>query len=318
MLWIKRNLFLAAGALVCLVLLGFGLFYLFQSSKKNNEIEEALEAKKNDYQRVVTAPHFPSESNINLARQEQKKLRAAIDRTQNNFQPIPYTNATGLAFKTLLDNTIYGLRKRAEQASVTLPDNNYAFSFAVQKNRVQFAPGSFPALPEQLAEVSAICHTLFDAKVNRLINIRRARVSPDDRDTSPDYHDIPVRTNTLVSVVIHPYQVTFHAFSSDLAALLESFYKSQHGFIVKAVLVDTVELPPASPLTGEPGIPHRDPRAIPRDLRAVQGRLPPGYPARPGAAGAQTSPDGLTTILDEKPLRITLLIEIVKPIKQGG
>ena len=61
----------------------------------------------------------------------------------------------------------------ANQLSILIPDKKYAFSFEAQKDKLRFAPGGFPALPEQLAEVKAITQVLFDAKINKLVNVRR-------------------------------------------------------------------------------------------------------------------------------------------------
>src|SRR6185503_7081491 len=253
MLWIKRNLFLAFGGVIALGLLGFGLFYLVTNLQKNKDVEAALEEKKQALVRLYNLDPFPSAENINTANEQKKKLREAIGKMQSFFEPIPHEKVKDQAFRTLLDNTIFELQRRAEQSSVVLPQKSYAFSFEAQTKKLQYAQGSFPALPEQLAEVKAICNLFFDAKVNKLINVQRYRVSTDDTPGSPDYHELKIERDAATGLVSSPYIVDFLAFSPELATTLENFYKSKQGLVVKSILVDTAEPGPAgTPQTPQP------------------------------------------------------------------
>src|SRR5687768_2681782 len=114
MLWIKRNLFLALGGLVALLLLGFGVFYFWTNRQKNKEIEAKLEENKNTLTRLINQKPYPSRTNINLARQEVQRARDAIAQARMFFQPVPFIPVKDEAFKTLLDNTIYELQRKAD------------------------------------------------------------------------------------------------------------------------------------------------------------------------------------------------------------
>ncbi len=331
MLWIKRNLFLALSGLVALGALGFGGFYLWTNVSENKKVENQLEEKKAVLQKLYNAVPFPSTNNIAIARDDLKRVQAAVRKTKEYFTPLPYEKVTGQAFKTLLDTTLYELRDKALQTSVLLPSKTYAFSFSAQKDKFNFADGSFPALSEQLAEVRAICTILFEAKINRLINVRRTRVTTDDPPGSSDYLELRVEPNDLTGTLASPYQIEFRSFSPELASVLESFYKSTNGFLVKAIQVEpetepvgvvapgTTGAPPSAPagVTQPPPQPRVPPPGVPIPRMPPAG-APPAQPgpaiAKPPGAVAPAS-EGIKTVLNEKLLKITFLIDVIRPSK---
>jgi hypothetical protein len=310
MLWIKRNLFLTFGGVIACGLLGFGLFYLLTNLQKNKDVEAALEEKKQALIRLYTLDPFPSSENIGTANDQKKKLRESIGKMQSFFSPIPHEKVKDQAFRTLLDNTIFEMQKRAEQTSVVLPHKNYAFSFEAQTKKLQYAQGSFPALPEQLAEIKAICNLLFDAKVNKLVNVQRYRVSTDDTAGSPDYHELKVERDAASGLASSPYIVDFLSFSPELATVLENFCKSKHGLVVKSILIDTAEPGPAgTPQPPQPPSPGVKPLPPPVRTNVIGLRAAP--PVRP-AAGAPAVGGELKTVLNEKLLKVSMLIQVVK------
>ena len=332
MLWLKRNLLLAVSGFVALILLSAGVYYLYINLDKNQTVEKELMDAMGTLTNIYNSETFPHPTNITLAKSELDKVRTAMSKAKQSFTPIPFDKVSGLAFKTLLDNTIFELQKKAELSSVKLPqpEKDYAFSFSTEKTTVTFPAGSFPALPQQLAEVKALCGVLFDAKVNNLISLRRVRVG-DGRDASSDYLDakMTIQTNQSTGVVTTPYQVEFRSFSSELATVLESLYRSPYGLVVKAVMVDldspapggALVQPQGGPATPVVRPPVRNPDRPPPGTRGVPpGQRPPpanpNAPAAVGVAGVSVTPkEGLQTVLNEKLLKITLLIEVVKSTK---
>jgi len=154
-------------------------------------------------------------------------------------------------------------------------------------DRLTFAPGSLEPLAVQLGEVKTISEILFGTGINALDGIQRFAASPDDASgPQTDYlADQPVTTDLAVLV---PYQVTFRAFSPEIAKVLEAFASSPNGFIVKAISVQ-----PAGAGTGANGMASYDAGA-------------PQQPApMPGKGGLQT-------VLNEQLLRVTLTVELVK------
>ena len=330
MLWIKRNLFLAVGGVAALALLIGGGVYGWNSYQENTTVEGKLNESKEALKRLSDLVPSATPENITRAQKESQELQRRITQTKKSFSPIPYEKVTGQAFKTLLDTTVDDLQKKAERASVSLPlPKGYAFTFAEQQKRLQFSEGSFPTLAEQLAEIKAICQILFDAKVNKLTSLRRGRVTSDDPAGGNDYHELPPNRVLSSGATGSPYALEFNSFSAELASVLEGFYKSPNGMLVKALEVkpmdDKAEMPGAPP----PIVPAPGP-ANPLPPRRIPPAGAPGLPGVPGAPGLRPPPgarvrppgsplpgtgagEGMQTVLDEKKLRIVLWVDVLKP-----
>ena len=316
--WVKRNLLLVIGGLLAIALLGLGGFYFWTNRQKNKEIETQLEANKADLTRLVNQAPTPNATNIARAKQEVQTARAAVEQAKLFFQPIPFEPVTGQAFKSLLDQTIFDLHRKSEAASVALPSKDYAFTFAHQKTQLQFPAEAFPALPQQLAEIRAICEILFNAEVNRLITIRRSRLYADEPLSQVDHHELQPAVNEAVGMAVNPYEVTVHAFTPELAAALQSFYKSTNGLVVKSVQVEMA--PSADPNLAAAAAPAgAGPTSAPPGLThpgMTRPTLPPPGTVRPGVPGAQPK-ETIKTVLNERLLKITMMIDVMRTRPPG-
>jgi hypothetical protein len=322
MLWIKRNLFLAVGGLVALGLLGGGIYYFLSAQGRKKSIEEEWSANKADMDRLQAQKPYPSPDNIKRAKDETDKLRGAVGQLHRFFTPVPAEKVTGVAFQSYRDNTLAELHRMAEQAKTTLPGRKYAFSFETQQPKTTFGDGTFPAIPEQMATVKSLCKVLFDAHVDPLINIRRAKVSKDDEfsGAASDYLALNIETNTEIGTVSSPYELTFGCLSSDLASVLQGLAASPHGFIVKAIHVEQAAQPAAVAPGANPPVPS-NPTPSPIRPRVPGGQPAPGRVAAPPAATAPApatrtaSGDRPIVLLKENRLKVTLLIYVIKAVK---
>jgi hypothetical protein len=309
--WLKRHLLLAIGGLIALLLLAVGTWYLLGNISRNTTAAAELEEQKHRLDQLFAKDPFPHRTNIDAAKREIGRVRAMIQEARQSFTPVSYENVNGQAFKTLLDNTLDELHKKADKASVALPGKTYEFSFMAQKKGLKFSPGSFPKINIQLAEVKTICNLLFDAKINRLVNVKRVRASADDPPGSPDYLENRTDlTNDVTGAILSPYQVEFNCFSSELAAALEGFYKSPHGLLVKALIVEGLPQPQGAAAAPPPLVAAVPPVPPPGNLPPGQRRLPG---VQPRAGGVPLNKEGLETVLNEKLLKVILLITVVKP-----
>src|SRR5437016_3476906 len=332
MLWIKRNLFLVVGGVLAVGLILFGGYYFWTSYDENKSVESKLDESKAELKRLTDLVPSANKENIDHARAELQRIQTAINQTKTSFTPLPYDKVKGQVFKTNLDTAIDELQKRAERASVALPQpKGYAFTFAEQQKRLQFSEGSFPTLAEQLGEIKAICQILFDAKVNKLTGLRRGRVTSDDPAGGNDYHELPPNRILPSGATGSPYALEFNAFSAELATVLEGFYKSPNGLLVKAIEVkpmdDKAEIPGApppivplapapAPVPGNPALPpRRNLLPPPPGTTGVPRPAPPGARTRPSGAppAGLAAGEGMQTVLDEKKLRITLWVDVLKP-----
>lgn len=287
-------------------MLGGAGYYDWQSWSRNaaafvrlNEIYDNLRNLK---------PSSGSEDNLTAVQDQTRRLREWNIQARNYFQPIkPIPSAAGRSseeFSQALSRTIAQMQHDAAAASVTLPPD-YAFSFTAERNLMTFAPGSLGPLAEQLGEARTIADILYAAQVNTLESLQRVRVSADDlAGQQSDYiSDSPV-TNEMAVLV--PWQITFLAFSPEIAQVLEGFVASPHAIIVKGINVQPAEATATGQAPADNGLNGLDRYGRYATPAGVLPRR--GIPALAGRAGR----GGLETVLDEKLLRVTVEIEIVK------
>jgi hypothetical protein len=354
MSWIKRNLFFVIGSLVALILMGLAGWFLYSKWSLNNQVLATLNNDYEELKRLNSAnPHPGSGSinNIQTAKEQREQLLAFIKQTRAHFQPTPripdLPKVTDRDFSAALSQTIEQLRNQATNTSVALPPDNYAFSFTSQKSKISFAPGSADRLAGQLGEIKMLVQILFDAKVNALDNLRRERVSSDDSfGLQTDYLTEKTTTNALA--VVTPYEVTFRAFSTELAAVLAGMAASPHALLVKTLNVELAPAPPpqepTAPIVMAPVMVQQNPMAEEMSRQQQEAAANASFRARYGFGGGQgqggvayrglgaqpapppvfgtpaatgispTGKGGLPTVLDEKLLKITLNLYIVKPL----
>ena len=312
MSWIKRNLFFVIGSVAALALMGCAGWYLYSQWNHNQKTQQTLDETYAQIDQLIQ--HDPTKSpgtpggkvdNIKNADEQIKQLREISLKVRERFTRIPpipnAANVTGVQFATTLPGVIAQLEKAAAAASVNLPPQ-YSFSFQAQLPLPKFAPGSLGPLSVQLGEVKAICDVLFAAKINFLDSIRRERVSADDEaGTQADY--LEEKSVTSATSVLTPYEVTFRCFGSELTSVLAGFARSPYCFLVRSVDVE-----PATEVAVGVG-------------EQPTGAAPPYRGMRGGGGGATTPPPtttagmnkgGLPIFLDEKQIKVTMMLEIVK------
>ena len=343
MAWIKRNLFFVIGAVVALALIGFAGFYNFSGWKHNADESEKLKKSYEELKRLNSLNPHPGrgkEDNVKLAREQQKEIRDFLARANRRFEripPVPDSSGkiTSEEYASALRSTIDQLLRDAANNGVTLPnagvaaEKKFTFSFSVQSQRVQFTPPLEP-LTVQLGEVKAIADVLNKAKINSLDQFRRERVSADDQSgPQTDYLDGHSQTNDLA--VLSPYEITFRCFSPELASVLSGFANSPHGLVVKSINVEPAAVvaasdqPPPAPVFSTPYAPpppvpnYRSEGDAFRQRYGLGGKdsyrpmpaPPPVYAPQLIAAAPKTGPKA---VLDEKQLKVVMMIQIVKPL----
>jgi hypothetical protein len=311
MAWIKRNLFFVIGGILALGLLGGSGFYIYQGWSRNSAASDKLNESYNTLNDLSSKKPGPGNDKINnteTAKDQEKQVRDWITSASAYFQPISPipTNSpvTSEAFAAALRRTVAQLQSEADTASVALPPK-YDFSFAAQRQLMQFAPGSLGLLSAQLGEVKAMAEIIFSARVNALDGIQRVRVSDDDASgPQSDYVAESSVTNDLA--VLTPYIITFRSFTPELSRVISAFATSSNAFIIKSINVQ-----PAGAATGidapAGGMPFNGPGGYmpPGGIPQLGGMPPPMTPPPP-------SKGGLQTILKEQLLRITIEVELVK------
>ena len=316
MAWIKRNLLFVVGLAVAVALLGVGVFYLLGSMSQADSASNELETMNQKLDELVGHDPFPSNENIEKIRAQQKRVADFKAQAKGKFseeaKPESFDNAS---FKTVLEETIGSLEHEAERSGVRLPDK-YDFTFSDQRKRLQLAPNALAPLVTELRDLSDVCHILFGAKIHSLVSLKRPGVGTNEAPGSTDLLSKKVVTNTVAGAVVYPYEVSFQCFSSELGAVLTGLIAAPQNYVIKTVNVErgtALETPAVAPVAINPAMGGMDPALARR------------YGIRPQAAPVVAQPATRVgeTVLDEKPLKITLGIELVKlmppaPVPSGN
>ncbi|MEI7729271.1 MAG: Amuc_1100 family pilus-like protein [Verrucomicrobiota bacterium] len=352
MLWIKRNLLFVVGLLVAVGLLAFAIVRLLGTMDQDKQVRDGLEEEWGQLANLYRENPFPDTANIGLVRQDQKRLRQFVQQARDCYQPIPPIHyASQQGFKTELERLVYQLNAIAKSNKIALP-TNYYYSFQAQRTLIKFAPGSLEPISRQMAHIQRICAILYDAKIQQLESVQRARISDDDTEAG-DLIQQTIQTNAVA--VVTPYRVNFRCFSSELAAVVDGLVNSPNGFVIKTIdLIPGSEgvpqMPapstpppgamdpgqPAPPAAMDPGQPAPAPvlppvrlqpyRRTPGGGRASRFPTPPVVaPPTPGAAPTapvtavpgKVDAGGLKTLLNERAFRVSILLNVVS-MRQGS
>ena len=304
MAWIKRNLFLVVGGVIALALMGLAIFFLITKMQQDEAVTAALNDKTETFKGLVSRPVHPGTEkvdNISAAKEEEKRLNAFTAELRKKFDKPSTNKVSDKEFRFLLDTTVSELRRDAEKSGVNLPSKDYWFTFNTQKGQVAFDAKYMDGLVSELYDVRDICKVLFDAKIHDLLGLKRAPVAKDDTAGGVDYTTEKSKTTEYGTVT--PYEMTFYGFSTELAEVLEGFRRSSNCIIVKKIGMDKAPDSSASAATTpEYASPYSNPLLSSR------------YGLRPQVVAPAPRPQtrGLTTVLDEKKLKFTVAVEVVK------
>ncbi len=296
MLWLKRNWLLLVIGLVALGLLAGAVVFLLAQQGSAAGAEKALKEAKEEMVRLRGFTPALDDANIQKVKEEVRWYQEFIPK----IKPLLVAdtnlvvNIDNVTFKSLLENTIAELSTNAESAGISLRPR-YGFTFDAQRQQVQFTNNVIPILTGQIYEIKELCEILFSSKVHSLEGLRRVRAYPGEPAGSSDYLDgKSIVTNAAAggSIVITPYELTFRGFTSELSAVLGGLQRSKFFFSVKRVNLQALDVPKAVDVP-----PPTQPKAPPGGKKAPT--APPPAPA-------------VQTIMEEKPLKITLALEVVK------
>lgn len=237
--WIKRNLFFVCNCLLALCLIAVAVVFLLGSLNRASQLQEEWDAKLAESNRIYQGT-YPNKENILKAQEEQKKMAGFRNELAADFPP--YAEVKKIddqSFKSALESMIAALSEEAGKANVMIPPK-YSFTFAEQRSKFQFSPGSVEAWMRQLEDIHAICRVLYSGKINVLDSIQRTPVMEAD---APDILNATPYTNQM-GISFAPYRIGFRSFSAEIAFVLDGFARSTNGgFIVKSVEVSPASVP---------------------------------------------------------------------------
>jgi hypothetical protein len=314
MKWIKDNLVLIGSVVVAIALLVVSTLYLFSRRDENQKLNEQWTQLTEQLEALVNQDIYPSQDNVKVARDSTRTLRKFVEDADKLFPAPQVGKFNNQEFKIHMDKVIAELVREAKDANVSIP-TNYAFAFGELRPKANLLPYSLGPLSVQLAEVSAISRVLFKARVRGIEGIQRLAVSSDDPVGSADYlTDRVVTTNAFATFT--PYRLTFKAFSAELGAVLNEFAKTPEFFIVRTLELGPAEREPdVGAMSGVmPPIPQLPGSTLPPPMSVPPGLRPMPVAPRVGPLGtvAPGSTSKPVNVLQERALRVTLLVEVVK------
>ncbi len=322
MSWIKRNLAFVISLAVAVALLIGGAVYLFSAQSEAEAANGELEAKKNEYDTLVKREPYPNTKNIELAKEEQARFNELKAKSLATFSQYPTFPALDDAtFKALLTRTIGDLERSAERKGVKLPSGTdassgastkYNFTFSAQRRELRLPPSTLQPLALALTDIREFSEILFASKIHSLLYIKRPAIGTNETVGSGDILSKKVGTNTVIAAGIHPYEVQFQCFSSELGDVLNRFVGASNAYVLKTLNVDrpsadgsdTAEAAPANPAAGMMAMMSR------YGLRPGMGTMPPAAQANPAAAAPAGKVGDI--VLEQKPIKVTLGFEVVR------
>jgi hypothetical protein len=336
MAWIKRNLIFVITVLVGLGVSGYCGYLLYSAMQESEAAKAQYESAQSALSALQHKKPFPSNANIEMARADAEQGQVLLAGFQKNFARFPTPpKMDDRSFNDYLHKVILQFGTEATNAGVALPAN-YQFTFSRQMDELDYPPGSIDLWMQQLQEMQVLLHILFDAKINYLELIKRPSIGPNDV-AGDEVLVGPSKANSWGEV--SSYMVSFRAFSKEIADVLAGIASSSNCFVLTAIYVspsratlpqvaEEAETSAAAPsVANRPqpqtqyqrpvypgampgrrgyGPPGRPPTASPYQPRIAQSAPAPAAPAAPAAP---TAPE---TILGEKPLFVTIYIDLIK------
>ena len=304
MAWIKRNLLFVVGIAVAIALVGVGVYYVLGSMQDADTISADLDANNQKLETLVKRDTYPSQDNIDKVRQEVKRVAEFKAKAKEKFgADARQDGLDNASFKELLEGAISGLTRDADHSGVSLPEK-YDFTFGEQRRRLQLAQNTLTPLTAQLQEITSICQILFSAKIHMLNGLKRTAVGTNEMAGSGEFLSKKVTPNNVPGAVSYPYEVTFQCFSSELGSVMAGFLNAPQAYVVKTINVERgTAMDTPAPMAVQPRLGGIDSSLMRRyGMQAPQPvAVAPSVTARAGEA-----------VLDEKPLRVTIRLEVIK------
>ena len=309
MSWIKRNLLFLVGLAVAITLLGVGTVYVLGSMQDAESVNSELETLNQKLDELVKRDPYPSTPNIEKTKLEQKRVQDFKLKAKTRFgSEIRTEGLDNASFKALLEGAISRLEREADRSGVKLPEK-YDFTFTDQRKRLQLVPKSLSPLATQLEDLGDICHILFSGKIHSLISLKRTAVGTDETAGSVGILNKKVTSNFSAGTISYPYELSFQCFSAELGDVMGGFLNAPQNYAIKTINVERgtisetpVALAPVAPLAGMDTMMRR--------YGGMAGRYGPTFTPAPVPVAAATRAG--ETVLEEKPLKITIGLEVVK------
>jgi hypothetical protein len=329
MVWIKRNLIVVIGGVVSVALLAVSVIFAQGAKQKQDDAAQALQSYTNSVKTLLSARPFPNDQTISKFEAEAEAVRGFSRDAEKLFAYTPPSKMGGQQFKIHLLKALVQLQADATNNNVQIPDQ-YQFTFGHLVPMPNLVPYSIQPLQESLDDIQHICQVLYSSRVHALEHIQRFPAylrEPGQLGLSYEYWP---RTNVTSSDAVFkstPYVFRFRGFTSELTEVLNRFASADRFYVVRKI--DVVQASGAR----RPGMMMgmgmgEDDGGGGDDGSMVNTPINPGATltlaqrmrlmqlrAQQQNRNLRTgAPPALRTVVDEKPLRVSVVIDVVKLI----
>ena len=321
MAWVKRNIIWLIGGLVSAAMLGGAFMFTLEARKKQEEAVSALGAYTNVVNRLLSAKPFPGPKTITKVENETAAVRSFIDEAEKMFVYEEPKRMASQAFKVHLINSLVKLQTEATNYNVTLPEN-FNFTFTHLLPMPNLLPYSIKPLQVQLRDIQEIAQILFESRIHALESF--SRVPAYAREPARPgvlITKMGVRTNLTTDRAVFtstPYVFSFTGFTSELTEVLNRFARAERFYVVKRLEVETVPAAAGSGVQmagmgrGDDGDMQQFDPNMATGVRPVNVL---GNARAAAGARSQANQPQFVTIVNERPLRIKMVVDIVKLIR---
>lgn len=324
MVFIKRNIFWIIGGLVSVGLIAGSVMFTAGAQAKAEEKLGELSTYTNKVNTLKDANPYPSPEAIAQVKEDTEKVKELSKQAEAMFIYEKPPEVHSRKFKVHLINSLVALQSEATNYNVRLPQNFY-FTFSHLLPMPNLLPYSIGPLSERLQDIQHITKILFESRVHSIDSLARVPAYGREPGGAALMYDVGIRTNLSTETADFtstPYRFSFRGFTTELTEVLNRFASSDRFYVVRQIEVLATR-------SAEPSFVSRsamfgglgggmdsgdDIQSGGGTLRTPQqaNLLAQARARQLAAAGRGVQQSPLEAIVDERPLRISMMIDVVK------
>lgn len=247
MSWIKENPFLAGVAAVTAVAtVGLGYFISSQSSRYNAALEDfsASSSKISEYNRMKLYPSAANQTKKKSAVEAYEEGIKEVETAVKTFMPETLADVPSDQFTGLLSQSTNDVREKLESAGVTVPERFLlGFKSFASDTPDQSATGELTA---QLNSLKWLTEQLAEAKISKLVNLRREKIDAEEKKPDKAKSNKKKRRDAAEEqsfVTPQEVQLTFTGSEESLRSFLTAITESkEHIFGIRRMRIQNEKL----------------------------------------------------------------------------
>ena len=255
--YIKRHVFGIVGLMLAVGFIGGGVVV---SGKAKVGLESSV-GELNDVNgrrdKIQNSPVKVDMRNVAVLNEDADSYQKFVNEAGSVLKPLEVVPSMGgEEFGLQLLRTIGLLNQKAKDSFVSVPttltnrtDIPYGFTFGLLMSKTGISEDKVQEMLIQVEDIKMLASVLFDSRVQKIVNIKRNRVTIEDMKAlqDPRYLDERLKYTNSISVV-RPYRVKFQCMSDGIASTLSRF-ASEKAFVA----VRRVEVTPSGVTSGQDG-----------------------------------------------------------------